>query len=114
MTPNFLNLIFNFIQVILGVGTPGGFPPPLGAKEERRQLALMREGDPDARARLIEHNLRLVAHIVRKYYGSAGEPDELVSIGSLGLIKAVDTFRPEHGARFATYAAKCIQNAILT
>ena len=66
-----------------------------------------------ARNRLIEHNLRLVSHIVRKYYLSHPNPDELISIGSLGLIKAVDTFNAENGARFATYGAKCIQNEIL-
>lgn len=73
----------------------------------------MRSGDKEARTRLIEHNLRLVAHIVRKYYTSYRSPDELISIGSLGLIKAIDSFDVSNGARFATYAAKCIQNEIL-
>ena len=74
----------------------------------------MREGDESARARLIEHNLRLVSHIIRKYYSSYGAQDELLSIGSLGLIKAVDSFKSEVGTRFATYGAKCVQNAILS
>ena len=76
------------------------FPPPLGAEE-------------GARTKLIEHNLRLVAHIVRKYYSAQGCSDDLISIGSIGLIKAIDSFNPEKGARFATYSAKCIQNEIL-
>ena len=73
----------------------------------------MRSGDKDARARIIEHNLRLVSHIIRKYYSSYGAQDELLSIGSLGLIKAVDSFKSEVGTRFATYGAKCVQNEIL-
>ena len=72
------------------------------------------EGDLKARDKLIEHNLRLVSHIIRKYYSSFENPDELLSIGSVGLIKAVDSFKSEFGTRFATYGAKCIQNAILS
>ena len=107
-------MLFRFIAVILGLGTPQSFPPPLPGKEERALFLKMRqEGDMGARNRLIEHNLRLVSHIVRKYYLSHPNPDELISIGSLGLIKAVDTFNAENGARFATYGAKCIQNEIL-
>lgn len=107
------SLLFNFISLILGIATNQNFPPPLTPKEDRRLFLLLREGDAEARTTLIEHNLRLVAHIVRKYYTSYQSPDELISIGSLGLIKAIDTFRPDNGARFATYAAKCIQNEIL-
>ena len=114
MLPSVLSVIFNFVSLVLGISTAQSFPPPLPAKEERRYFELLGEGDRTARATLIEHNLRLVSHIVRKYYGSSQDSDELVSIGTLGLIKAIDTFRPEHGARFATYAAKCIQNAILS
>ena len=113
MLPSILSVIFNFVSLVLGVSNGQGFPPPLPAKEERRYFAMLAEGDEGARAALIEHNLRLVSHIVRKYYGSNQNPDELVSIGTLGLIKAIDSFRAEHGARFATYAAKCIQNEIL-
>lgn len=100
------------LHLILGI-TPQRFPPPLSGEEEREAFRLAREGDEKAREKLILHNLRLVSHIVRKYYGAARDPEELVSIGTVGLVKAVDTFRVENGARFATYAAKCIQNEIL-
>lgn len=100
--------------IILNAGSAQSFPPPLSAKEEREYFRLMREeGNDTARAKLIEHNLRLVSHIVRKYYGSKGAADELLSIGSIGLIKAIDTFDCSNGARLATYAARCIQNEIL-
>ncbi len=101
------------IFMVLGLSTPQSFPPPLPAQKEREYFALARAGDEQAREKLIEHNLRLVSHIVRKYYGSSRNSEDLVSIGSIGLIKAIDSFRPENGARFATYAAKCIQNEIL-
>lgn len=104
---------FHLIYLLLGIGNPQSFPPPLPIAEERRLFREMREGSATARSRLIEHNLRLVAHVVRKYYTSYQNPDELVSIGSLGLIKAIDSFKIENGARFATYAAKCVQNEIL-
>ena len=114
MLPSFLSVICNFISLVLGISLGRSFPPPLPAEQERECFRLLKtEGDENARARLIEHNLRLVSHIVRKYYGSAQNTDELVSIGTLGLIKAIDSFRPELGAKFATYAAKCIQNEIL-
>ena len=102
------------LHLILGINTPQCFPPPLPTEEEQQCFLRMADGDEDARQRLILHNLRLVAHIVRKYYASARSPEDLVSIGTIGLVKAVDTFRPENGARFATYASKCIQNAILS
>ena len=101
------------LHLILGISTPQSFPPPLHAKEEREYFHLAAKGDEEARQKLILHNLRLVAHIVRKYYTSARNPEDLVSIGTIGLVKAVDTFRVENGARFATYASKCIQNEIL-
>lgn len=106
-------LMSRFLHVILGIGTQGNFPPPLSGEEERDCFARMAKGDEDARQKLILHNLRLVSHIVRKYYAAARDQEDLVSIGTIGLVKAVDTFRPECGARFATYAAKCIQNEIL-
>lgn len=109
----FFGILVRFVALVLGIHTGGNFPPPLGAEEERELFAKMKEGDEAARARLIEHNLRLVSHIVRKYYGSYGSPEELLSVGSFGLMKGVDTFRPEFGTRFATYGAKCIQNEIL-
>ncbi len=98
---------------MLGLSTPQNFPPPLTREIERDCFLRARDGDEDARATLIEHNLRLVAHIVRKYYGSAKNSEDLVSIGTIGLIKAIDSFDVENGAKFATYAARCIQNEIL-
>ena len=103
----------NFVFLLLGIGSTQSFPPPLGAEKERQLFFKAKEGDSEARSKLIEHNLRLVAHIVRKYYTSYQNPDELISIGSLGLIKAIDSFDSKNGARFATYASKCIQNEIL-
>ena len=95
---------------------PGNqFPPPLERKQEEelfRKFSI--SSDNEARSKLISHNLRLVAHVVRKYYSSHPFQEDLVSIGTIGLIKAIDTFKYESGARFATYGAKCIQNATLT
>ncbi len=107
------SIFLRFISLILGVSTGQNFPPALSAKEEAELFLRMRDGDKNARAKLIEHNLRLVSHIIRKYYSSYGAQDELLSIGSLGLIKAVDSFKSDKGTRFATYGAKCIQNEIL-
>ena len=109
----FSTLLFRLLFLILGIEEGPNFPPPLTKSEERAAFAKMAEGDRTARDRIIEHNLRLVSHIIRKYYGSYPEPDELLSIGSLGLMKAVDTFRYDKGARFATYGARCVQNEIL-
>ena len=106
-------LISKFMHVVLGVSTPQSFPPPLDKDEEVACFTAAAKGDDRAREKLILHNLRLVAHIVRKYYPTAKNQDDLISIGSIGLVKAVDSFRVENGARFATYAAKCIQNEIL-
>lgn len=108
-----LATLTKLLQPILGIGTPQNFPPTLPPDEERQYFVLMRQGDEEARQKLILHNLRLVAHIVRKYYATSKNQDDLVSIGTIGLIKAVDSFNIENGARFATYAAKCIQNEIL-
>lgn len=90
------------------------FPSPLRAAEEQECFRRMAEGDAGARDRLIEHNLRLVAHVVKKYSGGQSDTDELLSIGTMGLMKAVSTFSYEKGTRFATYASKCIDNAILS
>ena len=105
--------ILKLLHLSLGLDTPHNFPPPLPAKEEEEAFRKARAGDGNARQTLILHNLRLVSHIVRKYYSTAGDQEDLVSIGTIGLVKAVDTFRIDNGARFATYAAKCIQNEIL-
>ena len=107
------SLVTRMLHLILGVGTPQKFPPPLPPAEERECFLRLARGDEDARQKLILHNLRLVSHIVRKYYATAHNPEDLVSIGTIGLVKAVDSFRVENGAKFATYAAKCIQNEIL-
>lgn len=110
---NLLSVLSRFLHSMLGIATPQGFPPPLDAKEERESFIQARAGDMKAREKLIVHNLRLVSHIVRKYYSAAADQEDLVSLGTIGLIKGVDSFDPVHGTRFATYAAKCIQNEIL-
>ncbi len=107
------SFLTRILHVILGVNLPQNFPSPLSDEEERRCFLAMEQNDEDARQTLILHNLRLVSHIVRKYYSSAKNAEDLVSIGTIGLVKAVDTFNIHNGARFATYAAKCIQNEIL-
>ena len=89
------------------------FLPPLSAKEERECFAAMKRGDKAAREKLILHNMRLVAHIVKKYGGGEDCTEDLISIGTVGLIKAIDSFDPDNGARFATYGGKCLQNEIL-
>lgn len=89
------------------------FPKPLSTKEEAEYLRRCKEGDKDARDKLIEHNLRLVAHIVKKYNIADKETDDLISIGTIGLIKAIDTFDDEKGIRLATYASRCIDNELL-
>lgn len=91
----------------------GSFPKPLSADEERHYLALAAQGDLAARNVLIERNLRLVAHIMKKYYAQTSEQEDLISIGTIGLIKAVNTFRPEKNIKLATYASRCIENEIL-
>ncbi|MBO4501640.1 MAG: RNA polymerase sporulation sigma factor SigK [Clostridia bacterium] len=112
-----LSFIVSFFSkiVILMLRTQSGgsFPPPLGKAEERELFRRMKGGDKDARNKLIEHNLRLVAHIVKKYYASCKDQEDLISVGTVGLIKAIDSFDPENGAGFATYAGKCLQNEIL-
>ena len=108
-----LNILMKFISLILGIEENSSFPPPLSKDEESRLFKEMKKGDNRARDKIIEHNLRLVSHIIRKYYSTYEHPDELLSIGSLGLIKAVDSFNNEFGTKFATYGARCIQNEIL-
>ena len=89
-------------------------PRPLSAQEEKKYVERMLAGDIEARNVLVEHNLRLVAHIAKKYYTQSDEQDDLISIGTIGLIKGVSSYRPEKGTRLATYAAKCVENTILT
>ena len=92
----------------------GSFPKPLTRQEEEKYLALAAQGDLDARNILIERNLRLVAHIMKKYYAQTADQEDLISIGTIGLIKGITTFDHTKGARLATYAARCVENAILT
>lgn len=92
----------------------GSFPKPLTEEEERRYLALSAAGDLEARNILVERNLRLVAHIMKKYYTQTSDQEDLISIGTVGLIKGITTFDASKGARLATYAARCVENAILT
>ena len=91
----------------------GSFPRPLSPQEEIKTFSALREGDPSAREKLIRHNLRLVAHIAKKYYALPGEQDDLISIGTIGLIKAINTFRADKNIKLATYASRCIENEIL-
>jgi RNA polymerase sporulation-specific sigma factor len=107
------NVLLRFISLILGIEEVASFPPPLKKGEEFTLFQKMKDGDMAARDKIIEHNLRLVSHIIKKYYSSYEYPDELLSIGSLGLIKAVDSFKNDFGTKFATYGARCIQNEIL-
>ena len=103
-----------FFFVLRVQGADGSFPKPLTPEEESRLLRRMQEeGDEKARALLIEHNLRLVAHIVKKYYAASAEQDDLISIGTIGLIKSINTFNPEKNIKLATYASRCIENEIL-
>ena len=92
----------------------GSFPKPLTEEEERHYLSLVAQGDLEARNILIERNLRLVAHIMKKYYAQTADQEDLISIGTIGLIKGITTFDASKGARLATYAARCVENAILT
>ena len=90
----------------------GSFPRPLSLAQEREAFAAMQRGDVSARDTLISHNLRLVAHVVKKYYAAPGGQDDMISIGTIGLIKAVETFRPERKVRFSSYASQCIENEL--
>ena len=102
-----------FFFLILYLSEKSSFPRPLSAKEEEKYVKLMAEGDKKARSILIERNLRLVAHIVKKYYASGEDGDDLVSIGTIGLIKGVDSFKGGKNTRLSTYASRCIENEIL-
>ena len=95
-------------------GGGGSFPRPLKAEEEREYLRRWAQGDMEARNKLVEHNLRLVAHIVKKYYSQSGDQEDLISIGTIGLIKGISTFKADKNVRLATYASRCIENAILS
>ena len=110
----FGTIIQHLLYLALHVERNQSFPKPLSTREEKECFIKMEQGDTKARDRLIEHNLRLVAHIIKKYYASTDDQDDLISIGTIGLIKAVNTFHYSKGTRFATYASRCIENVILT
>lgn len=103
----------SLVYLLLGLSGSGSFPRRLSAAEENNYIRLMRLGDMSARNKLIEHNLRLVAYINRKYYSASNDVDDLISIGTIGLIKAVDTFSPDKGIRLSSYASRCIENEVL-
>lgn len=103
----------HLIYFILHIQNTSSFPKPLSPKEEAQMLERMANGDKNARGILIERNLRLVSHIVKKYYSKTNDTDDLISIGTIGLIKAIDTFNAKKGTKLATYASRCIENEIL-
>ena len=109
---NFINLIKSMIFFTGSYGS-NVFPPPLSSEEEEKYVDLMLSGDADARNILIEHNLRLVAHIVKKFDSKSSDTDDLISIGTIGLIKGIDTYKKTPKVKITTYAARCIQNEIL-
>ncbi|MBQ1954921.1 MAG: sigma-70 family RNA polymerase sigma factor [Clostridia bacterium] len=108
----FLALLSRLVLLSLRLEHNGSFPPSLSSEEEHRLLLLAREGSIDARNKLIEHNLRLVAHVIKKYYAVSGDQDDLISIGIIGLIKAIKTFDPDKNTKLATYAARCVENEL--
>ena len=114
MLGSMLTLLLNSAFLMLRLGSGGGsFPRPLSAEEERKYVSLAAGGDEEARSILVEHNLRLVAHIIKKYYSAACDQDDLISIGTVGLIKGIASYRPDKGVRLATYASRCVENEIL-
>ncbi len=106
-------IISNMLCLILHVTDTDAFPKPLSKKEEAQLLEKSAQGDDYARKKLIEHNLRLVAHIVKKYYANYSDQDDLISIGTIGLIKGINSFKCDKGTKLATYCARCIENEIL-
>ena len=106
-------LMLNTLLYSLQLNT-GSFPKPLSEEEERHYLALSQAGDQEARNILIERNMRLVAHIAKKYFAQFSDQEDLISIGTIGLIKGITTFESSKGARLATYAARCVENATLS
>ncbi len=109
----FLDLISYLYYFTLHISNPSSFPLPLTAKEEKECIEKMQNGDKEAKDKLIKHNLRLVAHIIKKYYSNYSEQEDLISVGTIGLIKGINSFDPSKGTRLATYAARCIENEIL-
>ena len=113
---DFTLLVQFFTRLIffaLHIGSPNHFPKPLTKKEELEALEKSKNGDIQARNLLVEHNMRLVVHIIKKYYANYSDQDDLISIGTIGLIKGINSFNSEKGTKLATYAARCIENEIL-
>ncbi len=109
----FGSIFESLVFLISFVSDSNSFPKPLSAKEERMYIEKMEQGDEDAKAKLIEHNLRLVAHIAKKYSGTIRDSEDLISLGTIGLIKGINSFDSSKGTRLVTYAARCIENEIL-
>ena len=107
------NLLSNLLVFILHVTNVESFPAPLSKKDEAEAIEKMVNGDQNAKDKLIKHNLRLVAHIIKKYYSTYSDQDDLISIGTIGLIKGINSFKPEKGTKLATYVSRCIENEIL-
>ena len=106
-------LLMNSLLLTLRIMPGDSFPKPLGRAEEEEYLARWEKGDVEARNKLVEHNLRLVAHIIKKYYTQTDDTDDLISIGTIGLIKGINTYRRDKGVRLTSYASRCIENEIL-
>ncbi|MBQ5883237.1 MAG: RNA polymerase sporulation sigma factor SigK [Clostridia bacterium] len=107
------NLLSNLLVFILHVTNVESFPAPLSKKDEAEAIEKMVNGDQNAKDKLIKHNLRLVAHIIKKYYSTYSDQDDLISIGTIGLIKGINSFKPQKGTKLATYVSRCIENEIL-
>ena len=107
------SLFSNLLVFILHITNAESFPPPLSKKEETEAINEMISGSETAKEKLIKHNLRLVAHIIKKYYSTYSDQDDLISIGTIGLIKGINSFKPEKGTKLATYVSRCIENEIL-
>lgn len=109
-----LAMLLGGVLLMLRISQGGSFPSPLSAEEEKKYLEMWQSGDIEARNVLVEHNLRLVAHIIKKYYTQTNDVEDLISIGTIGLIKGINTYKPDKGVRLATYASRCCENAILS
>ena len=106
-------LLMNSLLLMLRIAPGDSFPKPLSREEEQNYLERWSQGDIESRNILVEHNLRLVAHIIKKYFTQSEDIEDLISIGTIGLIKGINTYKPEKGVRLATYASRCIENEIL-
>ncbi len=113
MIESALLLLMNSLVLMLRIAPGDSFPKPLSREKEQEYLKRWEMGDIEARNTLVEHNMRLVAHIIKKYYTQSDETDDLISIGTIGLIKGINTYRGDKGVRLATYASRCIENEVL-